>query len=84
MFIRASLSKIQGHFKDLFKTPTVLKNYKFMKNTHLNVQNLLQDIGEIIVLKISIKLLCFYLVQHMLHQIKAQQFYTDLDSYQQC
>ena len=23
---------------------------------------------------ISIKLLCFYLVQHMLHQIKAQQF----------
>ena len=24
------------------------------------------------------KLLCLYLVQHMLHQIKAQQFYTDL------
>ena len=31
----------------------------------------------------SIKLLCSYLVQHMLHQINAQQFYTDLDSYQQ-
>ena len=34
-------------------------------------------------------LLCFYLVQHLLvqyllHQIKAQQFYTDLDLYQQC
>ena len=29
--------------------------------------------------KISIKLLCLYLVQHMLHQIKAQQFYTDID-----
>ena len=24
------------------------------------------------------KLLCLYLVQHMLHQIKAHQFYTDL------
>ena len=30
----------------------------------------------------SIKLLCFYLLQ--LHQIKAQQFYTDLDPYQKC
>ena len=30
----------------------------------------------------SMKLLCLYLVQHLLHQIKAQQFYTDL--YQQC
>ena len=28
------------------------------------------------------KLLCLYLVQHLLHQIKAQQFYTDLDLYQ--
>ena len=27
---------------------------------------------------ISIKLWCLYLVQHMLHQIKAPQFYTDL------
>ena len=26
--------------------------------------------------EISIKLWCFYLVQHMLHQIKAPQFYT--------
>ena len=32
----------------------------------------------------SIKLLCLCLVQHLLHQIKAQQFYTDLDLYQQC
>ena len=31
----------------------------------------------------SIKLLCLYLVQHMLYQIKAQQFYTDLGLYQQ-
>ena len=30
------------------------------------------------------KLLCLYLVQLLLHQIKAQQFYTDLDLYQQC
>ena len=28
-------------------------------------------------LEISIKLWCLYLVQHMLHQIKAQQFYTN-------
>ena len=26
---------------------------------------------------LSIKLLCLYLVQHMLHQIKAQQFHTN-------
>ena len=25
-----------------------------------------------------------FLVQHMLHQIKAQHFYTDLGTYQQC
>ena len=30
------------------------------------------------------KLLRLYLVQHLLHQIKAQQFYTDLELYQQC
>ena len=34
--------------------------------------------------KISIKLLCLYLAQHLLHQIKAQQFYSDLDFYQLC
>ena len=39
---------------------------------------------EKLVLEISIKLLYLYFVQHMLHQIKAQQFYTDLDLYQQC
>ena len=32
----------------------------------------------------SMKLFCLYLVQHLLHRIKAQQFYTDLDLYQQC
>ena len=47
-----------------------------MKNPDLSVKILLQ--------KISIKLLCLYLVQHLLHQIKAQQFYSDLDLYQQC
>ena len=31
----------------------------------------------------GIKMLCLYLVQHILHQIKAQQFYTDSDLYQQ-
>ena len=28
--------------------------------------------------------MCLYLVQHMLHQIKAQQFYNDLGLYQLC
>ena len=35
--------------------------------------------GEISTRKLVKKLLCLYLVQDMLHQIKAQQFYTDLD-----
>ena len=33
---------------------------------------------EKLVLGNKFKLLCLYLVQHMLHQIKAQQFYNDL------
>ena len=33
---------------------------------------------------LSIKLLCLYLVQHMLHQIKAQKIYNDLGLYQLC
>ena len=32
--------------------------------------------------KIIIKFLCLYLVKQMLHQIKAQHLYTDLDLYQ--
>ena len=32
-------------------------------------------------IKIGIKLLYLYLLQHMLHQIKAQQFYTNLGLY---
>ena len=43
---------------------------------------------EILVLenlyKISLKLWCLYLVQHLLHQIKAPQFYTDLVFQKQC
>ena len=41
------------------------------------------DNGEICT-RISIKLSCLYLVQHLLHQIKVQQFYADLDLFQQC
>ena len=33
---------------------------------------------EAITKEISVKLWCLYLVQHMLHQIKAPQFYADL------
>ena len=39
---------------------------------------------EKLVLEIEYKLLCLYLVHEMLHQIKAQQFYTGLGLYQQC
>ena len=33
---------------------------------------------------ISLKLWCHYLVQYMLHQRKALQFYTDLGLQRQC
>ena len=39
---------------------------------------------DISFLKLSVKLWCLYLVQHMLHQIKAPQFYTDLGVKIQC
>ena len=42
-----------------------------------NFENAGRDNGEMSKKKISIKLLHLYLVQQ-LHQIKAQQFYTDL------
>ena len=42
------------------------------------------DNAEISTRKIGINLLCLYLVQQMLHHIKTQQIYTDLDLYQQC
>ena len=42
------------------------------------------DNGEISTRKLVLKLLCFYLVQHMLHQIKAPQFYTDLGIQKHC
>ena len=59
-----------------------------MKNTDLSVKILLQKCPaermEKLVLKNEYKIVVLYLVQHMLHQIKAQQYYTDLDLYQQC
>ena len=53
-----------------------------MINPDLSVKILLQKRYTEIMQKF--KLLCLYLVQHLLHQIEAQQFYTDLDLYQQC
>ena len=41
------------------------------------------DNGDISATKLGIKWFGLYLVQHMLHQIKAQQFYTALGLYQQ-
>ena len=62
-----------------------------MKNPDLSVNILLQkcltEIMETLVLENEYKIVVpihVYLVQHMLHQIKAQQFYTDLGLYQQC
>ena len=59
-----------------------------MKNPDLSVRILLQkcqtEIMEKLVLKMCIKLLCLYLVQHMLHQIKALQFYIGLGLNKQC
>ena len=43
-----------------------------------------RDTGDIKVMENLLKLLCLHLVQQMLHQIKAQQFYTDLGLYLQC
>ena len=43
------------------------------------------ELMETLVLENLFKLLCLYLVQHiMLHQIKSQQIYTDLGLYQLC
>ena len=39
---------------------------------------------ETLVLENKYKIVWLYLVQHLLHQIKAQKFYTDLGLYQQC
>ena len=59
-----------------------------MKTTDLSVRILLHKCETVIMEKLVLenyqKLLRLYLVQHMLHQIKAQQFYTDLVLYQQC
>ena len=51
-----------------------------MKNTDLHVKILLLKCitKDISFTKISVKLQYLYLVQHMVHQIKAPQFYTDL------
>ena len=77
-------------FKDFSRTspasPTAFKDLKLMKNTDLSVQIPLQKCYTEIMgdsstgnkIENRIKLVCLYLVQHMLHQIKAQQFYTDL------
>ena len=40
------------------------------------------DNGEISTRELEKKSLCLYLMQHMLHQIKAQRFYTDFGLYQ--
>ena len=49
-----------------------------MKNTDLQVKILLLKLLKILVLENQCKFWCLYLVQHMLHHIKAPQFYTNL------
>ena len=52
-----------------------------LKSTEKSLKSLEKFVNSTIFCRIetiiSIKLLCFYLVQHMLHQIKAQQFFTN-------
>ena len=59
-----------------------------MKNTDLHLKILLQKrkipLLKILDLENKYKIVCLYLVQHLLHQIKAPQFYTDLDLQKQC
>ena len=55
---------------------------KYLKNTKrpgkvLEYYHLQEDSTLSSETQISIKLRCLYLVQHMLHQIKAPQFYTN-------
>ena len=84
--VHGSYRQVCAKFKDFSRTSKSLSNsfqgLKLMKNTDLG------DNGDISTgkLLISIKLLCLYLVQlqNMLHQIKAQQIYTDLCFHQQC
>ena len=77
---QGSLCKIQGLPKESpwFSRTKVHDKYRFTHKKSTS-EMLDQDNGEI-----SIKLLCLYLVQYMLCQIKAQQFYTDLGLYLQC
>ena len=68
-------------FQGLLKVSSIVfKDYRLMKNTCLHIKILLRkrldrDNGENSIRKIGIKLLCLYL---LLHQIKTQQFYTNL------
>ena len=75
-FIQASMSKFKDFSKHLQQFSSL------MKNTDLSVKIRLQkcwtEIMETLALENYIKLLCLYLVQHKLHQIKAQLFYADL------
>ena len=63
-------------FQGLLKaSPAVFKDYKFMKNIDLHFKiKLCKYINKH--QNTRIKLLCLYLVQHMLHKVKAQQFYS--------
>ena len=53
-----------------------------MKNTDLHIKILIlkcwSPLLKILVLENQCKIMCLYLVQHILHQIKAPQFYTVL------
>ena len=87
--MQASLCQIQELFKDFIKilflfsrTTTSWKILIYTVKFYVGKSRLRQ--WTIKHKKISIKLLCFYLVQHMLHQIKAHQFYTDLGLHLQC
>ena len=79
--IHARLFKFKDFSRTSKSSPAVFKDNKFMKNPYLHFKiklckwtNKHQNT--------RIKLLCLYLVQHVLHEVKAQQIYSAFSLHQ--
>ena len=64
-------------FKDFSRTCEVLF-YSFQLLKEYKKIFIFKFYNEIMLLNYSIKMFCHYLVQHMLHQIKAKYIYANL------
>ena len=89
-FLRAQYTRVRTGLKSTWIYRTVLKSpwklnlpWKVLESTQrpwkvLEFNHLQEDSTLFLETEISIKKLwCLYLVKHMLHQIKAPQFYTN-------